>query len=66
LYKTFQEVVDELKTQAGDLKHLKKNQDLYDKVKAELPMLEARLDPIKKKFAYIEEQEQELNITEED
>lgn len=46
----FHDTIDELKTPSGKLEQLKKNKDLYASVKAKLPALGARREPIKKKF----------------
>jgi len=58
----FVETVEELKTPATDLAHLKKNKDKYAEVKAKMKKLEDRRDPIRKKFQYIIEQEQDITI----
>jgi hypothetical protein len=61
----FHDTIEELKTQSTKLEHLKKNKDLLAEVKAKLPALEARRDPIKKKFQYIQDnQEAELGLAE--
>lgn len=49
----FTDTIETLKQQTGKLDHLKTNKDLYAEVKKKLPLLEARRDPIKKKFQYI-------------
>jgi inactivated superfamily I helicase len=49
----FTDTIEILKQQTGKLDHLKTNKDLYAEVKKKLPLLEARRDPIKKKFQYI-------------
>lgn len=64
LLNEFTETIEELKTPPTKLEHLKKNKDLYTEVRAKLHILEARRDPIKKKFAYIQEQDQEIGSTE--
>ena len=46
----FTDTIDVLKQQTGKLDHLKTNKDLYAEVKKKLPLLEARREPIKKKF----------------
>jgi len=53
LLNEFTDTIDVLKQQTGKLDHLKTNKDLYTAVKNKLPELEARRDPIKKKFQYI-------------
>lgn len=53
LLNEFTDTIDVLKQQTGKLDHLKTNKDLYAEVKKKLPLLEARRDPIKKKFQYI-------------
>jgi hypothetical protein len=53
----FVETIEELKTPSTDLPHLKKNKDKYNEVRNKLPFLEARREPIKKKFQYILDQE---------
>ena len=50
LLNEFTDTIDVLKQQTGKLDHLKTNKDLYAEVKKKLPMLEARREPIKKKF----------------
>lgn len=57
LLKEFQETIEELKTPSSDLGHLKKNKDKFTEVKNKLAYLDARRDPIKKKFQYILDQE---------
>lgn len=46
------------------MQHLKKNKDLYNEVKAKMHILDAKRDPIKKKFQYIQEQDQDIGLTE--
>ena len=46
----FTDTIDVLKQQTGKLDHLKTNKDLYNEVRKKLPLLEARREPIKKKF----------------
>ena len=46
----FVQTIEELKTPSTELSHLKKNKDKYNEVKNKLSFLEARKDPIKKKF----------------
>jgi hypothetical protein len=53
LLQEFSDTIDELKTPSLDLQHLKKNRDRYADVKNRLNILDARRDPIKKKFQYI-------------
>jgi hypothetical protein len=60
----FTETIDELKTPPTKLDHLKKNKDLFAEVKAKLPALAARREPIKKKFAFIQDQETNDGSTE--
>ena len=60
----FTETIDELKTPPTKLDHLKKNKDLFAVVKAKLPALAARREPIKKKFAFIQDQETNDGSTE--
>ena len=57
LLQEFVETIDELKTPSTDLAHLKKNKDKFAEVKNKLQFLDARREPIKKKFQYILEQE---------
>ena len=65
LLNEFHDTIEELKTPSTKLEHLKKNRDLLAEVKAKLPALEARRDPIKKKFQYIQDnQEQESGLAE--
>jgi hypothetical protein len=52
----FTETIEELKTPPTKLEHLKRNKDLYASVRARLPMLEGRREPIKKKFQYLQDQ----------
>lgn len=49
----FTDTIETLKQQTGKLDHLKTNKDLYNEVKKKLPLLEARRDPIKRKFQFI-------------
>lgn len=58
----FTETVEELKQPAGDLATLKKNKDKYAEVKSKMKKLEDRRDPIRKKFQYIIDQEQDITI----
>lgn len=60
----FTETIDELRTPPTQLEHLKKNKDLYNEVRAKLHVLDARREPIKKKFQYIQEQDQDIGLTE--
>jgi len=60
----FTETIDELRTPPTQLEHLKKNKDLYNEVRAKLHILDARREPIKKKFQYIQEQDQDIGLTE--
>lgn len=53
LLQEFTETIDELKTPSSDLSHLKKNKDKYNEVRNKLNLLNARREPIKKKFKYI-------------
>lgn len=62
LLQEFVETVDELKTPSTDLVHLKKNKDKQAEVKSKMGKLDARRDPIRKKFQYIIEQEQDITI----
>jgi len=64
LLNEFTETIDELKTPPVKLEHLKKNKDLYTEVRAKLNVLDARRDPIKKKFQYIVDQDSEIGSTE--
>jgi hypothetical protein len=50
LLQEFQETIDELKTPSADFAHLKKNKDKYNEVRNKLQYLNARREPIKKKF----------------
>lgn len=54
----FHDTIEELKAPATVLERLKQNKDLYAEVKAKLPQLEARRDPIKKKFQYIQDNQE--------
>lgn len=60
----FTETIEELKTPPTKLEHLKKNKDLYTEVRAKLHILDAKRDPIKRKFQYIQEQGQDVGLTE--
>lgn len=60
----FTETIEELKTPPTKLEHLKKNKDLYNEVRGKLHILDARREPIKKKFQYIQEQDQDIGLTE--
>ena len=60
----FDETIATLKTPPTQLMALKKNKDLYAEVKSKMDELEARRDPIKKKFAYIQDQDQDISGTE--
>mmetsp|Transcript_20727 Transcript_20727/g.31788 ORF Transcript_20727/g.31788 Transcript_20727/m.31788 type:complete len:653 (+) Transcript_20727:3424-5382(+) len=60
----FTETIEELKTPPTKLQHLKKNKDLYNDVRGKIKVLDARRDPIKKKFQYIQEQVQDIGLTE--
>lgn len=66
----FEDTIAKLKTQPTKLQELKDNRDLYNETKAKLHILDARREPIKKKFAYIQEQDQDIgsgiDISEED
>jgi ElaB/YqjD/DUF883 family membrane-anchored ribosome-binding protein len=62
LLQEFADTIDELKTPSTDLPHLKKNKDKYAEVRSKLKKLDERRDPIKKKFQYIIEQEQDITI----
>jgi|LauGreDrversion4_2_1035121.scaffolds.fasta_scaffold21291_6 ElaB/YqjD/DUF883 family membrane-anchored ribosome-binding protein len=62
LLQEFVDTVEELKTPSTDLAHLKKNKDKYAEVKSKIKKLEDRRDPIRKKFQYIIEQEQDITI----
>lgn len=53
LLQEFVETIDELKTPATDLAHLKKNKDKYNEVRNKLHLLDARREPVKKKFQFI-------------
>jgi hypothetical protein len=50
LLNEFTETIEELKTPPTKLEHLKKNKDLYNEVRGKLHVLDARREPIKKKF----------------
>jgi len=50
LLNEFTDTIDVLKQPTGKLDHLKTNKDLYNEVRKKLPLLEARREPIKKKF----------------
>jgi dynein heavy chain len=60
----YSDTVDELKTPPMKLEHLKRNKDLYEEVRAKLHILDARREPIKRKFQYIQEQGQDVGLTE--
>lgn len=62
LLQEFHETIEELKTPSSDLGHLKKNKDKYNEVKNKLQYLDARREPIKKKFQYILDQEQDISL----
>jgi len=51
-----------LKTPSTELAHLKKNKDREAEVRSKLKKLDDRRDPIRKKFTYIMEQEQDITI----
>ena len=62
LLNEFTDTVEELKTPPTQLEHLKKNKDLYNDVRAKLTQLDAKREPIKKKFQYIYEQDNDIGI----
>lgn len=62
LLNEFTDTVEELKTPPTQLDHLKKNKDLYNEVRSKLATFDARRDPIKKKFQYIYEQDNDIGI----
>ena len=62
LLQEFADTVEELKTPSTELAHLKKNKDKYAEVKSKIKKLDDRRDPIRKKFQYIIEQEQDITI----
>jgi hypothetical protein len=64
LLNEFTETIEELKTPPTKLEHLKKNKDLYHEVRGKLHILDARREPIKMKFKYINEQDQDIGLTE--
>lgn len=64
LLNEFTETIEELKTPPTKLEHLKKNKDLYNEVRGKLHILDARREPIKKKFQYIQEQDSDIGLTE--
>lgn len=66
LYQLFEETAEELKTPSTELHHLKKNKELYKKITDDLPKYQARLEPIKVKFQYLEEKEQDHALTEDE
>lgn len=51
-----------MKTPSTDQAHLKKNKDREAEVRSKLKKLDDRRDPIRKKFTYIIEQEQDITI----
>ena len=51
-----------MKTPSTELAHLKKNKDREAEVRSKLKKLDDRRDPIRKKFQYIIEQEQDITI----
>jgi hypothetical protein len=55
LLEQFSETIKELTTPIATLKALKKNKELYEDVKSKLTVFDAKRDPIKRKFQYIQE-----------
>jgi len=62
LLNEFEETIVTLKTPPAQLTMLKKNKDLYAEVKSKLGELDARREPIKKKFQYIQDQDGEVAV----
>lgn len=50
-----QQTVEELKQPSQKRDQLKKNKERYNEVRAKQHLLEARIEPIKKKFAFIQD-----------
>jgi hypothetical protein len=55
LLQEFEDTANELMQHPNKLDHLKKNKDLMNDVQSRLPQMSGRRDPIKKKFAYIQD-----------
>lgn len=55
LLQEFEDTANELMQHPNKLDHLKKNKDLMNDVQSRLPQMGGRRDPIKKKFAYIQD-----------
>jgi hypothetical protein len=51
----FEDTASKLMQYPNKLDHLKKNKDLMNDVQSRLPQMSGRRDPIKKKFAYIQD-----------
>lgn len=64
LLNEFTTTIDELKQPPSNLQQLKKNRDLFDEVKSKLAIFDQRREPIKRKFQYIQEQDQDIGVTE--
>jgi Mg2+ and Co2+ transporter CorA len=55
LLQEFEDTANELMQHPNKLDHLKKNKDLMNDVQSRLAQMGGRRDPIKKKFAYIQD-----------
>lgn len=64
LLNEFDETIATLKTPPTQLTMLKKNRDLHEEVKKKMDELDARREPIKKKFQYIQDQDGEVAVQE--
>ena len=62
LLQEFTDIIDELKQPATKLELLKKNKDLLDDVYRRLDQYDARREPIKAKFRYLQEQESDISM----
>jgi hypothetical protein len=60
----FEDTISILKTPPTQLMMLKKNKDLFKEVKEKLHIYDARREPIKKKFQFIQGQDQDIGGTE--
>ena len=64
LLNEFDDTITILKTPPTQLAMLKKNKDLFKATKEKLAILDAKRDPIKRKFIYIQEQDTDLGANE--
>lgn len=55
LLQEFEDTANELMQPPKGLEHLKKNKDLMADVKSRMPQMSSKREPIKKKFAYIQD-----------